>query len=816
MDLPAAGDDTSAAAWDWGSLLDFSIDDHDLSWTVSEATLLPSAEPDPEPVPSPAPPPPAPTSSRVRKRDPRLVCENYLAGRVPCACPEIDEKEKELEEDDAKAEAAAGGRKRSRAGGAGSVLRCQVVGCEADIMELKGYHRRHRVCLQCANAPSVLVDGEEKRYCQQCGKFHILPDFDEGKRSCRRKLERHNKRRRRRPTGSRNLVEKEHDPQRDWSANTSCDREPMKDTSNEFVSETVETVVSNKKTDIETLLESEDGPGSPICLPPGFQNVQSANNVPFAASDGNRLEERTDNAKSSFSSTLCDNKSVYSSVCPTGRISFKLYDWNPAEFPRRLRHQIFQWLASMPVELEGYIRPGCTILTVFIAMPQFMWDMLHEDVTLYVQNLIDAPESLFSGRGNFLMYLSNKIVHILKDGTTLMNVKMEVKVPRLHYVYPNFFEAGKPMQFFACGSNLDQPKFRFLVSFAGKYLIYDACHAISHGNIKSYNGNGGDSSESSEHEMFRISIAGTSSEVFGPAFVEIENESGLSNFLPILVGNKHICSDLERLQSRCSVALSVNNMASQIPVSCSSMGFCESFVSKQAAISELVVDIAWLLKDPGLDANESILSSSNIKRLACLLKFSLDNELVSVLEAIQQYFENMAGRTGLDTSVDMFPIADLDILLKYMSHAREYLDMRTSHDLPSELHSRDSIHRLPLVHSYLKSERICTVPQANQDVEPRSRDSLVSANASSRQVDEENIPLTNGQITRRQKCYPNLRVQEEGWPKIFPWKVATGARLSVFIMVSVVMCFAACVALLHPHKARDFAVTIRTGLFGEP
>jgi len=35
--------------------------------------------------------------------------------------------------------------------------------------------------------------------------------------------------------------------------------------------------------------------------------------------------------------------------------------------------QIFQWLASMPVELEGYIRPGCTILTSFIAMPDIMW-----------------------------------------------------------------------------------------------------------------------------------------------------------------------------------------------------------------------------------------------------------------------------------------------------------------------------------------------------------------------------------------------------------------------------------------------------------
>lgn len=31
-------------------------------------------------------------------------------------------------------------------------------------------------------------------------RFHVLPDFDEGKRSCRRKLERHNNRRRRKPS----------------------------------------------------------------------------------------------------------------------------------------------------------------------------------------------------------------------------------------------------------------------------------------------------------------------------------------------------------------------------------------------------------------------------------------------------------------------------------------------------------------------------------------------------------------------------------------------------------------------------------------
>lgn len=37
--------------------------------------------------------------------------------------------------------------------------------------------------------------------------------------------------------------------------------------------------------------------------------------------------------------------------------------------------------------------------------------------------------------------------------------------PRLHYVHPTCFEAGKPMEFVACGSNLLQPKLRYAFLF---------------------------------------------------------------------------------------------------------------------------------------------------------------------------------------------------------------------------------------------------------------------------------------------------------------------------------------------------------------
>ncbi|RRT65251.1 hypothetical protein B296_00015886 [Ensete ventricosum] len=176
--VPPAAVDPAAAApmWDWGNLLDFTICDDEpliLPWDVSEEAQTP-----PPPFPAELPSLPSPElapslsttpdgTSRVRKRDPRLVCPNYLAGRVPCSCPEVDEKAMEEEE---AAEVVTGTRKRSRTGGSSPAVRCQVPGCEVDISELKGYHKRHRVCLRCANASSVVLDGEHKRYCQQCGK----------------------------------------------------------------------------------------------------------------------------------------------------------------------------------------------------------------------------------------------------------------------------------------------------------------------------------------------------------------------------------------------------------------------------------------------------------------------------------------------------------------------------------------------------------------------------------------------------------------------------------------------------------------------
>ncbi|XP_072992371.1 squamosa promoter-binding-like protein 16 isoform X1 [Typha latifolia] len=73
---------------------------------------------------------------------------------------------------------------------------CLVDGCRADLSKCRDYHRRHKVCEVHSKTPIVMVGGREQRFCQQCSRFHLLVEFDEVKRSCRKRLDGHNRRRR--------------------------------------------------------------------------------------------------------------------------------------------------------------------------------------------------------------------------------------------------------------------------------------------------------------------------------------------------------------------------------------------------------------------------------------------------------------------------------------------------------------------------------------------------------------------------------------------------------------------------------------------
>ncbi|EOY22518.1 hypothetical protein QUC31_007778 [Theobroma cacao] len=87
--------------------------------------------------------------------------------------------------------------KRARATNNGThQVSCLVDGCNSDLSSCRDYHRRHKVCELHSKTPQVMINGQKQRFCQQCSRFHSLEEFDEGKRSCRKRLDGHNRRRR--------------------------------------------------------------------------------------------------------------------------------------------------------------------------------------------------------------------------------------------------------------------------------------------------------------------------------------------------------------------------------------------------------------------------------------------------------------------------------------------------------------------------------------------------------------------------------------------------------------------------------------------
>ncbi|PWA75293.1 SBP-like protein [Artemisia annua] len=86
--------------------------------------------------------------------------------------------------------------KRGSSSGGQTQPFCQVEECITDMSRCKTYHRRHKVCEIHAKAPIVVIGGRQQRFCQQCSRFHDLTEFDDAKRSCRRRLAGHNERRR--------------------------------------------------------------------------------------------------------------------------------------------------------------------------------------------------------------------------------------------------------------------------------------------------------------------------------------------------------------------------------------------------------------------------------------------------------------------------------------------------------------------------------------------------------------------------------------------------------------------------------------------
>ncbi|KAJ7531554.1 hypothetical protein O6H91_14G048700 [Diphasiastrum complanatum] len=702
----------TAADWDWDSVLlltNLPWDDDGRSGSEGRAGNSGEAIP-------------LQSDADSNRNDPRLSCPNYLAGRVPCACTD-NEDENENE----------GGRKRIK-----SSARCQVSSCGASLAGLKGYHQRHRVCLTCANANTVMLESGPHRYCQQCGKFHILLDFDEGKRSCRRKLERHNNRRRRKiPDIGITEVSQSSDKE------TKSGSSPLNDLSGACLDgksaspalveqQNLETSATR---DIQTDEQHSSLTPSAITNAGDVQSVEPLqNDLPFREHSGNGLSDsqfdnqildkggskspglpregivlnETSSAvtpkvgeqflncnksgpgeqsllgllmedrmefdnpphcqrstsqdhfsemgravhPSSVSSTGFRRQSTYISPCPTRRISFKFYDWNPADFPRRLRQQILEWLANMPVELEGYIRSGCIILTLFVAMSQTSWDKASADWSHQLLQLVCQSESGFWDKGFFIARLDDQVSEV-DNGKVSVTVHNDGCFnPILHHVRPLCLEAGVQAEVSVFGQNLQQKNARLVISSAGKCISHDVSKSllckrdpflVSH-------------SKALQDCTCSICIPFLAPRNFGTVYIEFEGPSGTSNFLPVLIADKEICSEIRTLEqelcmSKMTLDTGTNKALSQ-------------------TANDLVLDLGWVLRLTERQGIERIHMIGHLERLRRLFMFSVRRGWYSISKRLLQVAKMIGLLEDVGISEDGFTALHLAALHNHVNLAR--------------------------------------------------------------------------------------------------------------------------------------------------
>ncbi|KAK1431550.1 hypothetical protein QVD17_08010 [Tagetes erecta] len=600
-------------------------------------------------------------------------------------------------------------------GGGGTYPMCQVDNCKADLSAAKDYHRRHKVCEVHSKAGKALVGKQMQRFCQQCSRFHPLSEFDEGKRSCRRRLAGHNRRRRKtqpEDTASHLLV-----PGND-NKNSNGDMDivnlltvlaraqgntedmtrsssplPNKDQLMQIINkinslpippvpgnltnadkdkQSFESQKVNRKTGSSTMdflgvlsgteslsqkrnhgLDADKPksgyPDESMVLQPvaevlsggersstSFQsrgedsdcqvldtpvNLQlqlfsssPENDSPpklassrkyFSSDSSNPTEEHspsssppvvrrffppkssrerskpeslstsgevTVNVKASGGghgggTTMSlelfggpnggtDNISIQSSPYRagytssssdqspsslnsdpqdrTGRIMFKLFDKDPSHLPGSLRTQVCNWLSQSPIEMEGYIRPGCVVLSIYLSMPSSSWDQLEADFLQYVKSLLRDSDTDFWGTGRFLAHTEKQIASH-KDGKVYLFKSLKAwSSPQLLSISPLAVVSGKETSLILRGRNLRTPGTKVYCTHADGCTLEELTKSANQ--------------ESTYEEISTCNFKVCAPSTLGRCFIEIENGLRGTSF-PIIIADAILCQELRLLEA---------------------------------------------------------------------------------------------------------------------------------------------------------------------------------------------------------------------------------------------------------------------------
>ncbi|XP_024993790.1 squamosa promoter-binding-like protein 1 isoform X1 [Cynara cardunculus var. scolymus] len=621
--------------------------------------------------------------------------------------------------------------KKSKVGGATpNRAVCQVDDCQTDLTGAKDYHRRHKVCNLHSKSTKALVGNVMQRFCQQCSRFHALQEFDEGKRSCRRRLAGHNRRRRKtHPENTINGVSlnderscsyllvsllrilsnvqsntSEQSKDQDLlshllknlaslagtvndknssgllsgsqclqDAGTSSappEKEPLQP-----VGETVNpsrldmmhrgvlgtpdpcqiTISSNNKAPTEAnTVEATVGKmklnnidlnmvydDSQDCMEPteSFETPENTDNVPiWLRRHPHKSSPPQTSGNSGSTATQSPSSSSGEAQSRTDRIVFKLFGKDPNELPIVLRNQILDWLLHSPTDIEGYIRPGCIILAIYLRMDNSSWDELCYDLSSHLRKLLDASSNSFWRTGWVYTRVLDHVAFVC-DGQIVLNTALPHKSHRkssILNITPIAVSASESTQFSVKGFNISWSTSRMLCVLEGSYLLQTSCSDLMEA-----------ADSLIKHEDTQsLSFSCPIPHISGRGFIEIEDDSLSSSFFPFIVAEQDVCSEIRTLESDLDVVETSDDTERE-----------KKEIEARTRALEFVNEMGWLLHRSQLKVRLGSMDPSSdsfsFKRFRWLIEFSIDHDWCAVVKKLLGIILNGAVETAEHGSVEV-------------------------------------------------------------------------------------------------------------------------------------------------------------------
>ncbi|PIA26307.1 hypothetical protein AQUCO_09500046v1 [Aquilegia coerulea] len=309
----------------------------------------------------------------------------------------------------------------------------------------------------------------------------------------------------------------------------------------------------------------------------------------------------------------------------TGRIIFKLFDKDPSDLPATLKTQIYNWLSKSPSDMESFIRPGCVVLSIFIAMPVTTWAQLQKDLMRCVQSLVQDAVSDFWRNGDFLVQMDRQLASHRSGNIRICKAWRTLSTPELLSVSPLAIVSGQDTSLVLRGRKLTVPGTKICCTYMGKYMS------------KKVLGSADTVYEDTSIQSFDF-LCGSPC-VQGRCFIEVEN-GFKGNSFPIIIADANICGELRLLESELDNGARADDIVLEDEIQ-----HFRRTKSREDALHYLN-ELGWLFQRKSLSRSYGLHFS--LTRFRFLLLFSVERDWCALVKTLLDIFvESNAGGDGL-------------------------------------------------------------------------------------------------------------------------------------------------------------------------